>query len=149
MSEFALSESEYREWQRIKRKREYRNQLYQRQKEAREIAELEEASNPTIVPSPPTIVPATEPESKKPTVEHVVIEPEPLRSKVHYVKSYHQNCPECGEPNPEFKDETECSSCHKPLGGLETAQNLPGCPYCGGMKLTIKESVQGKANINA
>lgn len=50
----------------------------------------------------------------------------------HYVGVWEKYCPECGDPNPDFKDEMECSSCHMHLGAEATVEKLKACPNCGG-----------------
>ncbi len=82
----------YKEWQRIKKKREYRNKLYRRQKEAREAAALEEATKPAVAS-------LSTPEIQKTTAEHVIIENMLPKHRIHYLKSYQSTCPECGGPN--------------------------------------------------
>jgi hypothetical protein len=50
----------------------------------------------------------------------------------HYIGSWQKYCPTCGDQNPEFKDETECSDCHTSLGEKAKAEKLKACPNCGG-----------------
>lgn len=55
-------------------------------------------------------------------------------TKPHYVGAWQQFCPDCGVPNPEFHDETECSTCHMHLGSKEGLAKIKACPNCGGVK---------------
>jgi len=52
----------------------------------------------------------------------------------HFVGKWQKFCPACGDPNPEFKDETVCSTpgCGMHLGAIEDLPKLKACPNCGG-----------------
>jgi len=52
--------------------------------------------------------------------------------KPHYIGAWQKFYPTCGDPNPDFKDETECADCHTHLGAKEVAEKLKACPNCGG-----------------
>lgn len=41
------------------------------------------------------------------------------------------HCTDCGEKNPDFKDETECSNCKHQLGAIATIKQVKHCPGCG------------------
>lgn len=61
----------------------------------------------------------------------------------HFVGKWQKFCPACGDPNPEFKDETLCSTpgCGMHLGAVEDLPKIKACPNCGGKeahKLEIK-----------
>lgn len=56
----------------------------------------------------------------------------------HFIGTWQQYCPTCGDKNPEFKDEVECGTCHTNLGAEETATKLKACPNCGGKKAIRK-----------
>ena len=52
--------------------------------------------------------------------------------KRHYIGAWQKFCPTCGDPNPDFKDETVCDGCGMRLGAKEVAEKLKACPNCGG-----------------
>ena len=54
--------------------------------------------------------------------------------KPHFVGHWQRYCPECGEQNPDFKDEIECEGCGMHLGAKEDAVKLKACPNCGSKK---------------
>jgi hypothetical protein len=64
--------------------------------------------------------------------------PEPAAEEKmpHYVGSWERFCPDCGEPNPAFKDETICDpkqgGCGMHLGAAAEVEKLKVCPNCGG-----------------
>ena len=71
--------------------------------------------------------PAAAPEAEKPEKPS-----EPEKKGVDHARSItDQFCPECGDPNPEFKDETECKECGRSLGAVETLSRVKQCPGCG------------------
>ena len=85
-------------------------------------------------PEPPHTHTENEPLHKEPGPDDVVPE--------HLVPDWSMLCPECGKPNPNFKDETECRNCHAHTGSIETVKKLAldaekrgdptkVCPYCG------------------
>jgi ribosomal protein S27AE len=57
-------------------------------------------------------------------------------AKPHYVGTWQQYCPDCGDKNPEFKDETICNpkkgGCGMHLGAAKDVEKLKACPNCGG-----------------
>ena len=54
------------------------------------------------------------------------------KEQPHFIGTWQHYCPTCGDANPDFKDETECSTCHTHLGAAATAEKLKACPNCGG-----------------
>jgi hypothetical protein len=54
----------------------------------------------------------------------------------HFTGSWQKWCPTCGDTNPNFKDETICSTpgCGQHLGAEEGIKDLKACPNCGGHK---------------
>jgi predicted RNA-binding Zn-ribbon protein involved in translation (DUF1610 family) len=52
--------------------------------------------------------------------------------KPHYIGAWQHFCPTCGDPNPDFKDETVCTDCGTHLGAKDVAEKLKACPNCGG-----------------
>jgi hypothetical protein len=52
----------------------------------------------------------------------------------HYIGSWQQYCPTCGDRNPDFKDEVVCKDCGTHLGARATAEKLKACPNCGGQE---------------
>jgi len=40
-------------------------------------------------------------------------------------------CPECGEPNTDYKPETWCTNCNRPLGAIANLPKVKNCPSCG------------------
>lgn len=100
-------------------------------------AKKEKAETPTPpktetpTPKTETPTPTTEPQTKH---EH---EQEPAQ---HY-NAWQKFCPTCGDQNPAFKDETQCTRCGMHLGAkenLSTAENpnapIKVCPNCGAGK---------------
>jgi hypothetical protein len=62
--------------------------------------------------------------------------PEDALSPKHFVRSWEKTCPDCGEANPEFVNETKCGSrdgggCGRPLGSIKEASKIKACPDCG------------------
>jgi len=55
--------------------------------------------------------------------------PEPLPK--HIVGWYDKDCPTCGVPNDQYKDETFCYDCFGDLGAAEKAVKVAACPHCG------------------
>jgi len=55
----------------------------------------------------------------------------------HFIGAWQRYCPTCGDQNPNFKDETECVTCHTRLGAREVAQKLKACPNCGGKNAKV------------
>ncbi len=70
--------------------------------------------------------PAQETPSQTPPAET----PTPPTAPTHYVKPWEKTCPDCGEPNPHFKDETKCKHCGAHLGAAATVEKLEKCPFC-------------------
>jgi predicted RNA-binding Zn-ribbon protein involved in translation (DUF1610 family) len=56
---------------------------------------------------------------------------ETAEAKPHYVGSWQQYCPDCGDKNPAFKDETVCKTCGMHLGAAAEVERLKACPNCG------------------
>jgi len=48
-------------------------------------------------------------------------------------------CPECGDENPDFKDEAWCVDCSRPLGAKDNLPKLKACPNCGSKSATSKK----------
>lgn len=84
-----------------------------------------------------TATSASEKTAQSAATEHVEPKPDEKLPK-HYVKNWMANCPECGEKNPNFKDETACRKCGQHLGSVVTAEKLGNCPYCGSKEGAIK-----------
>jgi predicted RNA-binding Zn-ribbon protein involved in translation (DUF1610 family) len=68
----------------------------------------------------------------KPLVEEKHDEHGHEEGKPHYIGAWQHFCPTCGDPNPDFKDETICTDCGTHLGAKEVAEKLKACPNCGG-----------------
>jgi predicted RNA-binding Zn-ribbon protein involved in translation (DUF1610 family) len=51
-------------------------------------------------------------------------------SPTHF-SAWQQFCPECGDKNPNFKDEVHCTNCGMHLGSVENVAKLKVCPSCG------------------
>ena len=60
----------------------------------------------------------------------------------HYVGSWHKYCPDCGEVNPEFKDETFCVDCNIDIGAAERIADIKACPNCGKDHFKLKDGVE-------
>jgi hypothetical protein len=90
--------------------------------------------NPKVTgkPSAPEIKPTEPHEHRENEIETTT--PTPGPGKPHYVGTWQQYCPDCGDKNPEFKDETECPDCHMHLGAKDQVEKLKACPNCGGHK---------------
>ena len=90
-------------------------------------------STPIAPPDPPAAAPHVPPEPEAKGVEHA-------RSITD------QFCPECGDANPEFKDETECKECGRSLGAVETLSRVKQCPSCGASgKIAIMKKAKATA----
>ena len=90
-------------------------------------------SAPAQAPAPPAAEPKAPPEPEPKGVEHA-------RSITD------QFCPECGDANPEFKDETECKDCGRSLGAVETLSRVKQCPSCGASgKIAIMKKAKATA----
>ena len=68
-------------------------------------------------------------------------------SRPHFYAKWQKFCPECGEENPEFKDETLCDTpgCNFHMGAIDNLPNVKKCPQCGGHsahKIKVKEVEQ-------
>lgn len=51
--------------------------------------------------------------------------------RVHTIEWKPRNCPECAQPNMDFKDETKCAKCGLHLGSVDYAKSkLKACPNC-------------------
>lgn len=53
----------------------------------------------------------------------------------HATHSYDKNCPQCGDKNPDYKDDqATCTDCGQPVGTPEEIEkgNVTTCPSCGG-----------------
>jgi hypothetical protein len=59
----------------------------------------------------------------------------PNEAPAHSFKFFQQYCTDCGEKNPEFKDETACKGCGMHLGAVEAAMRMKACPSCGAKDL--------------
>jgi ribosomal protein S27AE len=68
---------------------------------------------------------------------------EPPAPAPHYVGKWQKYCPTCGDANPEFKDETLCSTpgCGMHLGAVEDLPKIKACPNCGGKEA---KTIEGK-----
>jgi hypothetical protein len=86
--------------------------------------------------------PTTEPPSAS-TQEKQTSNPQPVdehghtEGTPHYIGSWQQYCPTCGDRNPDFKDETKCDGCGVHLGAREVAEKLKACPNCGGHSASV------------
>jgi hypothetical protein len=74
--------------------------------------------------------------NKRPVTDIPPTQPAPAEEahteeKPHYVGSWQQWCPDCGEKNPAFKDETVCKTCGMHLGAAAEVEKLKACPNCG------------------
>jgi hypothetical protein len=91
-------------------------QLSELRKKLGAASEPKPEPEPAVVPQPAPAAP-----------------PEPEKTKVveHSMSITDAFCPECGGPNPDFKDETECIECGHPLGAIATLDKVKNCPGCG------------------
>ena len=78
------------------------------------------------LPKPPTSQPPKQ-ELPTPTSEE--------EKSPHFVGTWQQYCPTCGDKNPDFKDETICDpktgGCGMHLGAVAQVEKLKACPNCG------------------
>jgi hypothetical protein len=81
-------------------------------------------------------LPKREPAStEKPTTEKTTVSAAQTEENPHFVGSWQQYCPTCGDKNPDFKDETICDpkngGCGMHLGAIKDVEKLKACPNCG------------------
>jgi len=69
-------------------------------------------------------------------------EPTIQEQSPHYVGTWHKYCPDCGEENPEFKDETYCIDCNIDIGAAERIADIKACPNCGKDHFKLKDGVE-------
>ena len=61
----------------------------------------------------------------------------------HATRSFDKFCPDCAEPNPDFKEpEWFCENCQSPIGSEEDAQKSKSCYNCGGTDAITKEDLE-------
>ena len=51
-------------------------------------------------------------------------------------------CPECGDEDPSFLDESWCVNCSRPLGAKANLPKLKACPNCGSKSATQKKPTE-------
>lgn len=76
--------------------------------------------NPNQPEDKPQNPPISEPQSDK-----------EKQVKPHFLGDWQAVCPDCGEKNAKFKDETKCTHCGMHLGAVDNLKNVKACPSCG------------------
>ena len=112
-----------KQWER--KEKGYKGQIARLQAQLNGKGSTQAASQPTEAESSPTVV-----ETKAPEVP-----------PKHFVHNSDRYCTDCGGSNPEFKDETKCDGCGKPLGSIKGMVSLKACPDCGSTTFTPKRKL--------
>lgn len=99
--------------------RRYKSQGEENSRLRKKLSEASEPRQPE--PEPAAAPPAPAPAPPTPAAE----------PKVHAMSITDAYCPECRQPNAEFKDETECKNCGRGLGAIATLPKVKACPGCG------------------
>lgn len=66
---------------------------------------------------------------------------EKVEPPAHFVGPWQQYCADCGDKNPDFKDETKCTACGMHLGSKDAAPKLKACPNCGGKDAEVLKGI--------
>lgn len=82
--------------------------------------------------------------SSRPTFGHIA-DHQGFESPPHYATPWSPTCETCGDPNEDYRSETECENCGHSLGRIATVKDIDDCPGCGahgGVKVKLDRYVK-------
>jgi hypothetical protein len=61
----------------------------------------------------------------------------------HATRTFDKFCPDCAEPNPDYKEpDYFCQDCQTPIGSLEDAEKSKACYKCGSTDAIHKDVLE-------